>query len=118
MATSSRPRPQLEINLIDMFTTSKDLRVEAEENGVASRMVKGEEHLLIASQAGAFLDTELFSDEYVQTSKGLRMSWDKRRHLLTRQHLINAVNLILDQDNFTLTTCTESTRQKKKYSPS
>ena len=43
-----------------MFTTSKDLRVEAEENGVASRMVKGEEHLLIASQAGAFLNTELF----------------------------------------------------------
>jgi len=46
MATSSRLRPQL--------------RVEAEENGVASRMVKGEEHLLIASQAGAFLNTELF----------------------------------------------------------
>ena len=53
MATSSRLRPQLEINLID-------LRVEAEENGVASRMVKGEEHLLIASQAGAFFNTELF----------------------------------------------------------
>ena len=52
-SSSSRLRPQLEINLID-------LRVEAEENGVASRMVKGEEHLLIASQAGAFFNTELF----------------------------------------------------------
>ena len=52
-SSSSRLRPQLEINLID-------LRVEAEENGVASRMVKGEEHLLIASQAGAFFITELF----------------------------------------------------------
>ena len=45
--------------------TSKVLGVEEEEGGLASELVRGEEHLLVANQAGA----------------------DKGRHLLTRQHL-------------------------------
>ena len=45
--------------------TSKVLGVEEDESGLASELVRGEEHLLVANQAGA----------------------DKGRHLLTRQHL-------------------------------
>ena len=45
--------------------TSKVLGVEEEEGGLASELVRGEEQLLVAKQAGA----------------------DKGRHLLTGQHL-------------------------------
>ena len=45
--------------------TCKVLGVEEEEGGLASELVRGEEHLLVANQAGA----------------------DKGRRLLTRQHL-------------------------------
>ena len=51
--------------LVKQEVTSKVLGVEEEEGGLASELVRGEEHLLVANQAGA----------------------DKGRHLLTRQHL-------------------------------
>ena len=52
--------------------TSKVLGVEEEEGGLASELVRGEEHLLVANQASA----------------------DEGRHLLTRQHLGKVVILI------------------------
>ena len=71
LSRPSRPHPRLEIHLeleylaYTQEVTSKVLGVEEEEGGFASELVRGEENLLVANQAGA----------------------DKGRHLLTRQHL-------------------------------